>query len=312
MSVAWAEIAIAELMDAGLRDDWLFLQDLTRCDRQAADAVGNELSLSVDAWNRGARYEYASYENRRPHVLLLSRSDSATKADVLEAITRIQDIKHSQVFEFGTGRAHALLSLEYGASMERTIESLVDGQITAVALNEDSVYSDAAMRRHVDPIGQLWVPDEVVTSCAISQRRLADYFSSQPSKLRHADISPRDFEKLIAEIWEGLGYEVELTQQTRDGGYDVVAVRDREARMRFLISCKHLKVGRKVAIDPVRNLYGVLQHERANKGILATTVTFTQPASAFIEAHPWELEGRDHDGLLDWLNLYNESVHGTL
>src|SRR5271166_1023037 len=48
------------------------------------------------------------------------------------------------------------------------------------------------------------------------------------------ELDSRQFEELVAEIWHRFGYSVELTLRTRDGGRDVIAVRKREAELRFL------------------------------------------------------------------------------
>ena len=37
-------------------------------------------------------------------------------------------------------------------------------------------------------------------------------------------LKPREFEQLIAELWHGFGYDVDLTKQTRDGGKDIIAI----------------------------------------------------------------------------------------
>jgi hypothetical protein len=50
-------------------------------------------------------------------------------------------------------------------------------------------------------------------------------------------------------------------------------------------------------------LYGVKVHENATKAILATTSTFTAGAERLFDAHRWELERRDYEGVLDWLKL---------
>jgi DNA-binding transcriptional regulator/RsmH inhibitor MraZ len=47
------------------------------------------------------------------------------------------------------------------------------------------------------------------------------YFRKHPEKLY--DISPRDFEKLVAEILRDMGFDVVLTKVTRDGGVDIYA-----------------------------------------------------------------------------------------
>lgn len=118
------------------------------------------------------------------------------------------------------------------------------------------------------------------------------------------------FEEIVAEIWHGFGFDVELTKCTRDGGYDVVAIRRRLVHERFLIECKRPITDRKIGVRPVRELYAVKISERATKAILATTSYFTRDAVMLIDDHRWELEGCDFDGICDWLRMYHEMKAG--
>ena len=61
-------------------------------------------------------------------------------------------------------------------------------------------------------------------------RALIERLKQFPDELRLFDR--RIFEELIAEIWSGFGYTVELTQQTRDGGKDIVAIKRCEANLK--------------------------------------------------------------------------------
>jgi hypothetical protein len=135
-------------------------------------------------------------------------------------------------------------------------------------------------------------------------RALVERLSKNPEELRTLDR--RLFEELVAEIFHGFGYEVELTKRTRDGGRDVIAIKDAEAAVRYLIECKRPDPGHKLGVGVVRNLYGVLKHEQATKGILATTAFFTKDARLFFDQHRWELEPRDYPGLLNWIEMYKK------
>lgn len=127
---------------------------------------------------------------------------------------------------------------------------------------------------------------------------LADV-SQFPDKLQ--ELTARQFEAFVAEIWKRFGYEVELTSRTRDGGRDIVAVKSCETNLRFLIECKRYDRNRKVGVGIVRALYGVKMDEKATKAILATTSSFTRGALNFFVGHIWELEPRDYDGIVDWV-----------
>jgi restriction system protein len=117
-------------------------------------------------------------------------------------------------------------------------------------------------------------------------------------------IGHRRFEELVAELFSGFGYDVELTAQTRDGGRDVIAIGGTEVQSKYLIECKRPEPGGVVGIRPVRELYGVKEDEGATKAILATTAYFSYDAMLFFERHRWELEPRDFDGLMEWVTLY--------
>lgn len=121
-------------------------------------------------------------------------------------------------------------------------------------------------------------------------------------------LTPRQFEEVVAEIWTRLGYETQLTAKTRDGGRDIIAVRRSEANLRFLIECKRYAPPNKVGVELVRALYGVVCDERATKGILATTSSFTSTAEDFVAEHVWELELRDYKGIADWISRVQKDV----
>lgn len=135
-------------------------------------------------------------------------------------------------------------------------------------------------------------------------KRLAKY----PADLKHFDR--RLFEELIAEIWDGFGYSIDLTSRTRDGGKDIIAIGGQVTTDKFLIECKRPDPENPVRISPVRELYAVKVDEGATKAILATTTRFTQDAQKFIDRHKWEMEGRDYDGILAWIDQYIELKQG--
>jgi restriction endonuclease Mrr len=107
--------------------------------------------------------------------------------------------------------------------------------------------------------------DPVIVQVTGDFQRLLDESAIRPEKL--LQLTPRQFEEFIAELWERFGYQVELTKRTRDGGRDVIAVRRVEAELKFLIECKRNNPSHKVGIGLVRALYGVKMHEKATKAL---------------------------------------------
>jgi restriction system protein len=86
-----------------------------------------------------------------------------------------------------------------------------------------------------------------------------------------------DFEHLIRELFEKEfaqnGVEVKVTRASRDSGVDAIAFDPDPLRGgKFVIQAK--RYTRTVDVSAVRDLYGTLQNEGANRGILVTTSRF--------------------------------------
>lgn len=154
-------------------------------------------------------------------------------------------------------------------------------------------------------LGPLDGSSSIIQVCKFFDQRMLSALQESPELFRQ--LSHRDFEKLIAEIFDGLGYEVELTKRTRDGGRDIIAIRQAEVHVRFLIECKHPDKLKTIGVRPVRELLGVKADNQAGKAILATTAFFSKDAQLIFERNRWELEGRDRDGVLDWIARYNKT-----
>ena len=147
----------------------------------------------------------------------------------------------------------------------------------------------------------------IVECSGMVGKSLVQFFNKYPQELKV--LNRRKFEVLIAELFYGFGYEVELTKQTRDGGKDIIAIKRSEVDVKYLIECKRPDPGNYVGIAPVRELYGVRMSERATKAILATTTHFSEDAKNFSEKHTWELELRAYNDIVKWIKEY-ASLHG--
>jgi restriction system protein len=95
-------------------------------------------------------------------------------------------------------------------------------------------------------------------------------------------LPPRRFEELAAALFESLGYSVELTPASKDGGKDLyVARRDDLGSLVFFVECKRYARNRPVGVALVRQLHGTVEAGRATGGILLTTSHFTAGARSF-------------------------------
>jgi hypothetical protein len=133
------------------------------------------------------------------------------------------------------------------------------------------------------------------------QSELVAYYHNNPEKLH--EMPDRLFESLVASIFKNQGFNVVLTPKSRDGGFDVMAVRSSKftGDETFLIECKRYGQDRSVGVGVVRNLLGVVQMKNASKGIVVTTSYFTKPAEKEAMSAASRLILCDRDLLLDWL-----------
>lgn len=107
-----------------------------------------------------------------------------------------------------------------------------------------------------------------------------------------AAIDWQDFENLIRELFEkefsSNGGEVKITQASRDGGVDAVAFDPDPIRGgKIVIQAK--RYTNVVGVSAVRDLYGTVLNEGANKGILVTTSNYGNDAYSFVQDKPLTL-----------------------
>lgn len=115
-------------------------------------------------------------------------------------------------------------------------------------------------------------------------------------------LSPRDFEKLLADLLKDMGWDVELTKQTRDGGADILAyLNTGVGRLLCLVEAKHYREDRKIGVDLVRTLYGTLCDAQANSAMMVTTSTFTSDAKTFQQKHKYQLSLKDYADIVEWI-----------
>ncbi|HWM93905.1 MAG TPA: restriction endonuclease [Thermoanaerobaculia bacterium] len=123
------------------------------------------------------------------------------------------------------------------------------------------------------------------------------------------DLSPRKFEELIADLLTNMGWEVELTGVTRDGGKDMLAYLNTDlGRLLCLVEAKRYRRDRQVGVDLVRSLYGTLYDHQANSAMLVTTSSFSADARELQKKHQYHLSLRDYADIIGWLHRYKRAV----
>jgi restriction system protein len=119
----------------------------------------------------------------------------------------------------------------------------------------------------------------------VDQRDLVSGLSSVTNLM---ELNPFEFEELVANLFGKMGLESKLTRSSRDGGVDCVAYDARPVLGgKVVIQAKRYR--HTVGVSAVRDLFGTMMNEGANKGILVTTSGYGPDAFDFAKDKPIEL-----------------------
>lgn len=122
-----------------------------------------------------------------------------------------------------------------------------------------------------------------------------DALTGLESRPNLMDLTPGEFEVLVSNLFTQMGLDTKLTRSSRDGGVDAVAFDTRPVLGgKVVIQAKRYRDA--VGVGAVRDLYGTMLNEGANKGILVCTSRYGPDAYNFSKDKPIELI--DGGGLL--------------
>lgn len=125
-------------------------------------------------------------------------------------------------------------------------------------------------------------------------------------------LTPREFEEVVEEVFKRQGFQTRLTPQTRDGGKDIITTKSILGRpVMFLIECKRYNEMNKIGVDIVRALYGVQTAEWANKAIIVTSSYFTEDAQRFAEQQKTLIDLFDIDDLIELMENSIQNEQGN-
>ncbi|MCK9688903.1 pentapeptide repeat-containing protein [Scleromatobacter humisilvae] len=132
---------------------------------------------------------------------------------------------------------------------------------------------------------------------------LIEFLRRNPKRLH--DIHWRAFEEVIAEILSSFGWSVQLTQPSKDGGYDILGIHKDISGISsaWIVECKrwHESVG----IEVARSLYTVKNEMRVSGAILATTSNFTQGVLDF-KSSRYDFDLKNYAAIVEWLGQYKK------
>lgn len=329
-----ANLSKAWMIKANLRGSQLMGADIREAFLMNADFSGADLSKST-AWTMIApRADFRDAVLREAHlensILYEARFDRAdlSKANLRGvhfsnifangAVLRETNLVDAVLSEEGTHEfpmlagADGLETARFGSSfsiadyLHRVLEHLHAAPMTTF---------EQGILRKVRSLQALYLDDRLTTPLLADLQtvtsELLQHLAQNPRALH--SLSPRRFEEIVAELLASFGWDVQLTAQTRDGGYDIFAVSKDASGLRtsWIVECKKWSTTQKVGIDVVRGLYAVKQDLRVGNALLATTSHFTRGVYD-AKASRYDLELKDFEGLVEWINQYHPLADGKL
>lgn len=228
----------------------------------------------------------------------------AIVGSALETVSRLSETNPSN-------RAYAIDPDQLERFSRKDSKTAEDAEIEAVELMSDDEEDSAADEGN----GRLYLPREIreqIVRVEFLPFRLHHAIQKNPELMR--SLSPRDFEKFVADLLPTFGFEdVTLTPRSGDGGRDVVAV-NKVGGIDVVVAfeCKKYAESKRIQIDTLRSLLGTITYSetRANKGVLVTTSTFTSGSKSFIVNEPM-IDGKDFDALTVWVNEFAKQTRDS-
>ncbi|MDB5907795.1 MAG: hypothetical protein JWP34_1909 [Massilia sp.] len=103
------------------------------------------------------------------------------------------------------------------------------------------------------------------------------------------------FELLCARYYDAVGFKSETLRCGADGGIDVKLFKTDPSKPLAVVQCKAWNMS-SVGVKEVRELLGVMTHEKVGRGVFITTATYTKDALSFAAENPIQL--LDGDGFV--------------
>lgn len=132
-------------------------------------------------------------------------------------------------------------------------------------------------------------------------RRLNRIIASQ----LYLDYSPRQFEKVVADLFRAQGYEAKVTPGSGDGGIDILL---NKVGKTYGVECKQYKDANVLGPKYIRDFIGALQLKRLKAGFFVTTSSFSQQARIAAKESEYQIYLIDGEALGRWQRTVKQSM----
>lgn len=186
----------------------------------------------------------------------------------------------------------------------------IDSLLSAMLLPEDDCFTNKITSEILTTSENKCITTNspIIVLSPINERILK-YLVKNPQELYN--LTSENFEIIMAEIYKKLGYNVERTQATHDGGKDII-IKKSEILGDFIyyVECKKYSPQNHIGVGLVKEFLGTIDTDRINGGIIATTSFFSLDSKKFIFDNKYDciIQMHDYDKIREL--LMNEKISG--
>lgn len=249
--------------------------------------------LTAVCWTPGLQFERLSvHERRMRRAFSVLVKDSSKCAQLLGyrnvALTEVKMLRKdlaalvdqqgaplqwvrdaAEQFETDVPGLEALL---YAPDLQHSLD-ILNNLYKLIGLDRIQSRETAA----ASPVHTSWKPSEPLIRLGDATDALIAEVATHPRSIFR--LTGRDFEKFLRRLFEGFGYDVDLTAAARDGGIDLLCMRyDNDIPLTIAVEAKRYAEHRPISVDLVRSFVGANEQWRANKLVYVTTSRFTSDA----------------------------------
>lgn len=122
----------------------------------------------------------------------------------------------------------------------------------------------------------------------------------------------RDLERMVAEIFEGIGFDVELTPSSKDGGKDIILSCNVFGRNKsYIVEIKHWRSGIKVGQSAIKDFLNVIVKERRDSGLYLSTFGYCNNSfESLSEIEKQKIRFGDKEKIVSLCKVYTKVSSG--
>jgi len=128
------------------------------------------------------------------------------------------------------------------------------------------------------------------------------------------NIEWRDLERILGEALSTIGFQVKVTQPSKDGGKDIIVYLDvYNEKYSFIIELKHWRSGKRVNLSPVEKFLRVVINEKRTGGLFLASYGYTEDCiEAIASFKRYNLNLGDGNKIYSIFQIYKQKIGGRV